>query len=516
MTPYARTVLRRRLLAPLLIAATVGIAACGAPEPTVTATRSDEVLSIRPDDPGQPTNPDDPGQPTNPDDPGQPTNPDDPGSMSGCGEYPDGQFPYDPGKPPQCYDQFLVEALTDIQSYWELIYPQVYDGEPYTDLQGGIYPAYPERTTTIPGCGEPESTYEDVEQNAFYCGDGDFVAYDDAELFPFLDQRIGRAVIGVVLAHEWGHAIQGRQDALGRKYPTYNTEQQADCFAGAWAAHVSRGETEGLSFTNQDVIAGLNGMILVADPVGGLAAEPGAHGSAFDRVRAFQDGYSNGALACKPYLDNPTPSTLMPFLDDADAMTGGNLPADELLPLIQQSLDNFWGPLLTSNGISFTNPEIASYPNAGPYPACAGVPEEDFPRNFFFCESTNQLLFDSGFATTLYQSIGDFAIGYLIGAAYSDAVQAALGSTFTGTQRALFNDCLTGVWTASLFPNEQTGNPDGAISPGDLDEAVRAALAVGDPDPDTDRQGTAFDKITAFRTGVVSGLDQCNAVYGAG
>ena len=91
-------------------------------------------------------------------------------------------------------------------------------------------------------------------------------------------------MLGVVLAHEWGHAIQGRQDALGRQYPTYNTEQQADCFAGAWAAHVARGEADGLSFTNQDVIAGLNGMILVADPVGSDEAEPGAHGSAFDRV----------------------------------------------------------------------------------------------------------------------------------------------------------------------------------------------------------------------------------------
>ncbi len=505
--------LSRRSLVPLLIVAVLGVAACGAPEPTVTAIRSDEAVSIRPEDPDPPDDPDGPTASTDPADPG---GTDDPGNMSACGEFADGQFPYDAEKPPQCYDQFLVQALDDIQSYWGQIYPQVFGNEPYADLSGGIYPAYPERRSAIPGCGEPESTYDDVAGNAFYCGLGDFVAYDDAQLFPFLDQQIGRAVIGVVLAHEWGHVVQGRQDALGRKYPTYNTEQQADCFAGAWAAHVGRGEADGLSFTNQDVIAGLNGMILVADPVGSDDAEPGAHGSAFDRVRAFQDGFSNGPLACAPYLDNPAESTLMPFLSDEDAMTGGNLPAEELLPLIQASLDSFWGTLLEENGVEFTVPTITTYPHAGPFPECEGVAEEDFPFSFFFCPSTNELMFDSGYAGGLYQSIGDFAIGYLVGAAYSDAVQHALGSGLEGSQRSLFNDCLTGVWTASLFPSEDGDNPNGAISPGDLDEAVRAALTVGDTDADTDRQGTAFDKIAAFRTGVTRGLDQCNAVYGGG
>jgi len=492
-TPYARCVLRRALIVPVLVTLALLAASCGAPDPDVTATRSEEVVSINPSD--------DPDTPDNP--------------MNDCDSFPPGEFPLDPEKPPQCYDQFLYRSLEDIQSYWATIYPQVYDGEPYAELEGGIYPAYPERTTTIPGCGEETTAYEEIAGNAFYCGLGDFVAYDDAQLFPILDEKIGRAVLAVVLAHEWGHATQGRQDALGRKYPTYNTEQQADCFAGAWSAHIARGESEGLSFTNQDVIAGLNGMILVADPVGADDAEPGAHGSAFDRVRAFQDGYINGALICRPYLDAPTESTLMPFLSDQDAMSGGNAAPEELLTLIQTSLDWFWGQLLTENGVDFTVPTIVTYPNAGPYPECEGMTDEDFPRNFFYCASTNEVMFDNGYATGLYDSIGDFAIGYLVGAAYSDAVQNALGSTFTGAQRALFNDCLTGVWTRALFPD--SGQPDdiGAISPGDLDEAVRAALAVGDNDEDTDRNGTAFEKIEAYQAGVLSGLDECNATYGS-
>jgi predicted metalloprotease len=36
------------------------------------------------------------------------------------------------------------------------------------------------------------------------------------------------------LAHEWGHAIQGRSNFTAR---TVTKDLQADCFAGAWAKH---------------------------------------------------------------------------------------------------------------------------------------------------------------------------------------------------------------------------------------------------------------------------------------
>jgi predicted metalloprotease len=255
-------------------------------------------------------------------------------------------------------------------------------------------------------------------------------------------------------------------------------------------------------------------MILVSDPVGGTAEEPGAHGSAFDRVGAFQDGFTNGALVCVPYLDNPPPSTLFAF--DMNDPTGGtgNAPYEELLPLILESLNQVWPTLLEENGIAFTAPELLPYPNEGPYPPCGDMQAEAYPENFFYCADTNQVMFDEGYAGGLYEGIGDFAIGYLVGSAYADAVQHAIGSTLSGAQRALFNDCLTGVWTAGLTPMTTTEESVAEISPGDLDEAVRAALVAGDPDADTDRNGVAFDKIAAFRTGFISGLTACNDTYG--
>ena len=51
-----------------------------------------------------------------------------------------------------------------------------------------------------------------------------------------LAAEFGASILGVVFAHEYGHVIQARAGVLGRELPTIVSEQQADCFAGAWVA----------------------------------------------------------------------------------------------------------------------------------------------------------------------------------------------------------------------------------------------------------------------------------------
>ena len=107
-------------------------------------------------------------------------------------------------------------------AWWELTYPEVY-GEPWQPLQGDVYAAYPERPDDLPGCGEPRTSYDDVQEFvAFYCGLGDFVVYDDGEngLLAELADKFGAGTIGIVLAHEYGHAIQQRSGVLDLNLPT--------------------------------------------------------------------------------------------------------------------------------------------------------------------------------------------------------------------------------------------------------------------------------------------------------
>ncbi len=440
-----------------------------------------------------------------------------------------GQFPFDPDKPPQDYDAYLVVALDDIQQFWRDSMPTVFSTD-YEELQGGIWPVYPGRQG-VPGCGGPRTTYREVEGNAFYCQQGDFVAYDDANLLPQLDSDLGRAVIGVVFAHEWGHAIQARLGLFDGSIATVTLELQADCFAGAWTAHLARGENPKMQFLDSDIRSGLTGMISVADAPG-ITSETdfGAHGSAFARVGAFQDGFVSGATHCAGYIDNPPDPMQFAYQTSDPTATIGELEdapyADQSIPegqdygggifqLIDHSLGAFWPAVLEANGTTFTEPTLVAYPSDGPYPACAGVDEANYRDNVFFCAATNEVMYDDGLGRQLYRRIGDFSIGYLLANGWSDAVQTALDSQLGGERRALLSDCLTGAWVRSTLPpaDRTAPSPDVIASPGDLDEAVKTAILVGDETTDADQVGSAFEKIDAFRVGVLGDLDACQTRY---
>jgi hypothetical protein len=124
-------------------------------------------------------------------------------------------------------------------------------------------------------------------------------------------------------------------------------------------------------------------------------------------------------------------------------------------------------------------------------------------------------------ALDLYRSLGDFSIGYLLGSAWSEAVQEALGSDLTGEARALVNDCLTGGWVQTVIlvdtpsgldlPRPRAEGRTSTVSAGDLDEAIQALLLVADPGREDNVVGSAFEKIAALRTGVIDGTDACLA-----
>jgi predicted metalloprotease len=426
------------------------------------------------------------------------------------------------GKTPQPYDNFLDAAFADITTFWAANYEATY-GTPFQPV-AGIFAIYPGRTDPVATCQAP-ITFADVEQNAFYTSCGDIIVYDDAELLPDLSTRLGAAAVGVVAAHEYGHAIQQRAgvfDIAGIR--TIDTEQQADCFAGAWSAHVARGEASGITFGDNEVKAGLVAMIEIRDPPGSDSEhDDSGHGSAFDRVSAFQEGFINGVPRCQEFPTNPNPRIDLPFTAE-DEKTQGNLPLAELLDSdhsLPLSLQTMWVPTLQSVEIAFTPPTLAPFPQAGPFPTCDGYAPDQLVNNAVFCQNTNTIAYDDDFLQSLYNQFGDLAFGYPIIAAYSDAVQVALQSSLAGEQRVLLDDCLVGAYLLDVLPtseldasgNQVSTNPDQVIllSAGDLDEVVSTAVLEGDPTSDTNRFGTAFEKIDAFRAGVTGGLDACQA-----
>ncbi len=510
------------------MAALVGVTACAGDAGVATESARRSVAA-----PAESSTDPDPSAPPSSTDPSSPTPTTEPAPTSPAPTDPPAAPSTDPApapppgdlidlgdaKPARDYDGFLAAALADLQRWWSELYPQLY-GSPFRPLEGGVYAAYPERTDPIPGCGtSQETTYEEIRQySAFYCQQGDFMVYDDGEegVLYGLAGEFGASILGVVLAHEYDHAIQARVGDLDRGLPTITTEQQADCMAGAWVARAANGEAEGVTFTDAEVRTGLIAMITVRDPIGTDQFSPGGHGSAFDRVGAFQVGFTSGPERCAQLIDDPLP--LVPNTFRQGAITDGNAAFgygdEEIVGLISRDLNAFWPDALAT--IDATLPTLTVVPVASSDEVTCAEPSGDFAAGAVYCAASQQVFFDEPLARDLYDRFGDFVVGYMLGGAWSEAAQQALDSPLAGEERNLLDDCLTGSWVADIIPDENgaTAREAAVIEPGDLDEAIQTALVIGDETSSDDILGSGFEKIASFREGVLGGIDVCNARLG--
>jgi predicted metalloprotease len=417
-------------------------------------------------------------------------------------------FVPDPRRPPQPYDEALQAAFLDIQVFWRQTFPQLY-GKPFPELRGGIWPVYRGRRN-VPGCGEPQTRYTDIQGNAFYCPDGDFIAFDDTDLFPTISGRYGAEVLGMIVAHEWGHAVQARAGTMNGA--TLVLEQQADCFAGAWMAHMA---VTGGPFTINDATLNVAfaGMLTFRDTPGTSAQSQGAHGSGFDRVGAFQDGFTNSAPQCATYIDNPPPVIEFGFSTQEEADSGGNLSLNKIVPETIQDLDTFWKGTFDSLGRRYSPLAggLQPYPATGPFPSCPALHPDDafFQGRVWYCPDGDFIAYDEDAVAGPIYDVGDFAVSVLLANAWSDAMMRRLGINLTGKDRSLDGDCLTGVWTRSTLPGGTDDVNRLRLSPGDLDEGVIAFLRYGAAEGRADQIGTVFERVESFRRGILQSADGC-------
>jgi len=431
---------------------------------------------------------------------------------------------------PDDQDDAIIEAaLTEVEAYWEDEFPEVY-GDEFTPVQGGFFPYGPDREP-VP-CGSPPPSYEEVAGNAFYCPGVDLIAWDTDNLTNQLLDTFGPFSLVIVMAHEYAHAIQVRAE-VDPRLPTIATEQQADCLAGAFTGFLADGGSDVLSVSEDDLDAAVAGFLTLRDQVGTPADDPAAHGSAFDRVGAFQDGFDQGAARCaeyeRIYVSGDSTVVDIPFLSQADFDAGGNAPFDpdvegNIFGLALTSLESYWSQSLpTQFGVDFIS---ISPGRVEPYfpsqedtiPECEGEDidaERAEELGAFVCEADPDDPADDFIAwdqenlmPALYEEpLGDFAVASVIARLYSQAVQLQLGTGNDGQAAGLQADCFTGAWAAALaFPDRVPENVGVQISPGDLDEAVGAFLTL---DTDEEDQATAFERVAAFRSGFFDNLPAC-------
>lgn len=192
------------------------------------------------------------------------------------------------------------------------------------------------------------------------------------------------------------------------------------------------------------------------------------------------------------------------------------------------SLNDTWAPLFEQAGIAFRGPKLWFY-TGGTDSGCGSATSEAGP---FYCPADQGIYIDTSFYDVMQQQLGaggDFARYYVMAHEYGHHVQALTGvaDAIRSAQQQnpsqanqlqvlmeLQADCYAGVWA---------GRNRNAIEPGDFEEGMTAASAIGDDtlmrrsgravSPESFTHGTSAQRMQALRLGLESGDDtQCDRI----
>ncbi|HVX44698.1 MAG TPA: neutral zinc metallopeptidase [Mycobacteriales bacterium] len=393
-------------------------------------------------------------------------------------------------------DDLAANAMADIQQYWKTEFPELFD-QPYKKIDS-FYSIDPEDDDgTLPCVGSADN----MRGNAMYCPATDSVLWDRTDFFPVLTKNFGDYAVPMVLAHETGHAIQDRTHDPGER--TISIETQADCYSGAFTRAAFSGQAPHFPLTTAELDHALGGMLAFADQPGEDPTNPLAHGNAFDRISAFQDGFAYGAARCADpkYFSDHRPYTELPYSASAhpkrDEEQKGNSPYQESVRLGVKDLTEFWAqfkgwkPLKDVVGLSENSDQD-----------CGGTPID---KALIYCTADNTIYFDAEALPKLHDIAGDFAVETMLAVAYAFAARHDFGQSTDDQNGLLGAICYAGAYTHSVFAKPQVHYYQ--LSPGDLDEALQALL-VGMTGGSFNglQDTTGFQRVRAFQVGVKEGF----------
>lgn len=403
-------------------------------------------------------------------------------------------------------DELARQAISDIEEFWKQAYNEAFDGRfrPVAELFSWDANGFDD----IGFCGG--DTLGLV--NAGFCHDDKTIGWDRGELLPSLQEAYGEMGVTMVLAHEYGHSVQEQAGLVGENTPTLVSEQQADCLAGAYMRWVAEDQSprftlstgDGLNNVLAAVIAFRDPLLSEVDPEAGVDE----HGSAFERLSAFQFGFTDGAAACASIDMREIGQRRgdLPVLLEANET--GEWPVTETsVRAIVEAMDILFSPVDPPE-LSF---EPVDCPDARPSPPVS------------FCPATNTIAVDLDELAVLGAppdvedpiglATGDNTAYSVLVSRYMQAIQQERGGVaLDDAEAALRTACLTGVATTKM--SKKVVTPDGntvALTAGDVDEAVSGILINGLAASDVNGESvpSGFSRIDAFRVGVLGDTERC-------
>jgi predicted metalloprotease len=207
-------------------------------------------------------------------------------------------------------------------------------------------------------------------------------------------------------------------------------------------------------------------------------------------------------------------------------------PAHTFSCRVLASTEDTWGKIFTAEGAKYTPTVLSFYSRSG-VSGCGAAQSAMGP---FYCPTDRKVYLDTEFFDELanrFKAGGDFAQAYVIAhevghhvqnlTGIADKVRAGqkqaneAGGNALQVKMELQADCYAGVWAAN--------NRD-RIEPGDVEEGMRAAQAIGDdtlqkeagrtPMPDSFTHGTSAERMAWLKRGLDSGDPaQCDTFTGS-
>ena len=208
----------------------------------------------------------------------------------------------------------------------------------------------------------------------------------------------------------------------------------------------------------------------------------------------------------------------------------------QFVSVVLADTEDVWGRVLPEQaGSDYSEPKLVMFSGIDSS-ACGTAQSAMGP---FYCPNDRTVYLDTQFFGTMSQRMGaggDFAYAYVIAHEVGHHVQnllGILGETMQARQQSdeatanrisvlteLQADCFAGIWARQA--NEQFGS----IEPGDIEEAINAAAAVGDDTlmqnagravvPDAFTHGSSEQRMEWFQRGFQSGeLAQCDTFKAA-
>jgi predicted metalloprotease len=401
-------------------------------------------------------------------------------------------------------DELASQSISDIEEFWAGAYGEPLKGKfkPVKELISWDSTSYRGREF----CGSDTMGVE----NAAFCETDRTIGWDRGELLRQLRNSFGDMAITMVLAHEYGHAIQHMSKLTDDHTPTLVSEQQADCFSGVYMRWVAEGSSprftlstgEGLNNVLAAMISFRDPLLTENDPEMGVDE----HGSAFERVSAFQFGFTDGMQACAAIDEKEITQRRgdLPVALQQDQTGELDITEDSVKSVIE-ALNTQFSPANPPK-LSF---DKESCPNARPSPPAS------------YCPASNTIYVDLPGLQKMGKPsdsnsglvFGDNTAYSVLTSRYALALQHARdGLVLDNAEAALRTACLTGVATTKL--SEEVPVADGntiALTAGDVDEAVSGMLTNGLAASDVNGESvpSGFSRIDAFRIGILGDQDRC-------